>query len=389
MRALGWIVGVALATGASCFAGAARADSMDPALERLVLNSRCMAAVGGVGNYANPTAGFTRCLPNDFAFGKLVAQLGAALAPIPQYAGRSTGFGGYKISLQGAYTTIDKDALYWQQGTQGAVDKSTNQASIVNKSPDSLLQLYSVRLAKGLPFGWEVGASFGYLVNTTIVSGGGDVRLSVLEGFRPYLPLGYLPDVAVGGSVRTITGTSQIKLTVVGVDAQISKPIPISGTVVLQPHVGYQWLRIFGDSGLIDTTPNTEPVQHCGYQGDNNPASPDPTKPNVLDGQPVCKGSSADFNNNVVFNNIRLDRHRINFGADLRFQMVFVGVNVLTDLISPAKANKNLDNSFTPDANDPSGTKQLQGNPLGPDPNTGKDEVKGQWTVAVELGAAF
>jgi hypothetical protein len=393
MRARASILAAALAgSSLATTTSTARADELDPSLERFVLTTRCQTTVGGAGNYYNPAAGFRSCLPDDLSFAKLVAQMGAALAPIPQYASRTTGFGGYKVSIQGAYTTIDKNAPYWKKGTQGPIDKSSNQSSVINNSPPSVLQMYSARIAKGLPFGFEVGATFGWLANSGIVAGGGDIRASVLEGFRPYLPLGYLPDVAVGGGVRTITGTSQIKLTIASFDAGLSKPIPIAGTVVLQPHVGYQWLRIFGDSGLIDMTPNTEAVGHCGYSGDNTPASPDPAKITksgpTLDGQPVCRGSSADFNNNVVFNNIRLTRHRINFGFDFRFQMVYFGVNVLTDLVPVAKANTGT--VETPDKNDPSGQKKLTVNPFEQNPNSNDpDAVKSQWTVAVELGAAF
>jgi hypothetical protein len=387
MRAVGKFLGFALAAVSTLVAGAARADKMDPALERLVLNNRCMASVSNVGNYYDPTAGFARCLPDNIGFAKLVAQLGAAIAPIPSYGARTTGFGGYKVGVQGAYTTIDADAPYWKAGTQGPVDTSTNQNSIVNSNPDSVLQMYSVRLAKGFPFGLEVAASFGHLVNTTMVAGGGDVRLSVLEGFRTNLGLGYLPDLAVGGGVRTITGTSQLKLTVVSADATLSKPFPIAGTLVFQPHAGYQFLRIFGDSGLIDMTPNTEPVKHCGYTGDNNPASPD-TRKTPLDGQPVCSGSSADFNNNVVFDAVRLNRHRLNVGADVRFQMVYFGVNVLADLMPVADANTGT--KVVPDGTDPSATKTIALNPYADDPRTSDpDAVKSQVTVSVELGAAF
>lgn len=387
MGSFGKLLGCAFAVTSTLVAGSARADKMDPALERYVLNSRCIASVNGVGSYYAPTAGFARCLPNDLAFSKLVAQMGAAIAPVPSYSARTTGFGGYKVAIQGAYTTIDSDAPYWKNGTQGPIDKSTNQSPIINSNPDSMLQLYSVRLAKGFPFGLEVGASFGHLVNTSLVAGGGDVRLSLLEGFRTNLPLGYLPDLAVAGSIRTISGTSQLKLTVASFDTMISKPFPIAGSVVFQPHVGYQWVRIFGDSGVVDMTPNSEPVGHCGYKGDNNPATPDASK-TALDGQPVCAGSSADFNNNVVFDAVRLTRHRINIGADFRFQMVYFGLNVLADLIPVAEANTAL--KTVPDGTDPSASKTVAVNPFADDPRTiENDAVKSQLTLAAELGAVF
>ena len=148
---------------------------------------------------------------------------------------------------------------------------------------------------------------------------------------------------------------------------------------------------IFGDSGLIDLTPNTDPVSHCGYQGDNNPATPDPNKTD-FDGQPVCSGSSADFNNNVVFNKIRLVRHRLNFGAQLRYQMIQFGVHFLTDVINPVEANKDGDTVIEDavDPDDPSGRTTFQLNRLADDPRTdGDDSVKSQWTLSWELGAIF
>jgi hypothetical protein len=386
----------ALAVAILTTAAAAQADSMDPALGRLVVDTSCRTdgAVGtdvaqGRGEFYDPLAGFARCQRNDAAFAKLVAQLGFALAPTASHAARTTGFGGYKVGVEMAYTTIDSDADYWKRGTEGPTSKSQNLASIVNDSPDDVLQLYSVRLAKGFPFGLELGAGFGYLANTSIVSGGGDVRFALFEGFRESVP-GYLPDVGVGGGVRTITGTSELKLTVASFDAQLSKPIHIAGTVIIQPHVGYQWIRIFGDSGLIDLTPNTDALTTCRYQGDNTPANPDTGKQNaagqnLYDGQPVCAGSSADFNNNTVFAPVRLTRHRINFGAQVRFQMLYLSLHALTDVVKASDAN---DQTYT--ISNPAAGTSREVNLYADDPRTeGDDEVGRQWTFSIELGASF
>jgi hypothetical protein len=206
--------------------------------------------------------------------------------------------------------------------------------------------------------------------------------LSLFEGFRTGIPA-IFPELAAGGSVRTITGTEEFQLTVVGVDAQISKPIPIGGAVILTPYVGYQWIRIFGDSGLVDLTPNTDAVNLCGYERANhpNPDGPAPGK-TLYDGQPVCNtGTSADFNNTVVFDAVRLNRHRLNFGLQFRFQMVKLGVHFITDVVSPADANEGTNAVIaTPDpADDPLATTTV---------NQFQD-VKRQWTLALDIGAVF
>jgi hypothetical protein len=242
-----------------------------------------------------------------------------------------------------------------------------------------MLQLYTLKIRKGFPFGLEITGAVGYLAHTNIVSGGADIRWSLFEGFRTGIPA-IFPELAVGGSVRTITGTEQFQLTVAGFDGQISKPLPIAGTLVITPYVGYQWIRIFGDSGLVDMTPNTDAVTACGYRGTNSPATPDPSK-STFDGQSVCShgsGASADFNNTTVFNPVRLTRHRLNFGLQWRFQMVKFGAHFITDVIGVSEANQGA---------------QYEIKTVHPDGSTTSvnkfDGVQKQWTLAFDLGAVF
>jgi hypothetical protein len=339
---------------------------MDPALARLVSNTGCRVNPSGGGTFYNPKSGFTPCGRDDAAFAKLVAQYGAAIAPSAMHSARTTGYGGFELAIEGGFTTIDKDASYWQKGTEGPQDQTSKRFSVVNKEPPGMMQLYTFKIRKGFPFGIELTGNFGYLAQTSIYTLGADVRWSLFEGFRTGIPA-IFPELSVGGSVRTITGTDQMQLTVVGVDGQISKPIPIAGVTVVTPWIGYQFLRIFGDSGLIDLTPNTDAVNYCGYKGTNTPATKDPSKP-YQDGQPVCaKGSSADFNNTTVFNPARLNRHRIVAGLNLRVQMVMLGFQFAYDVVDPADANK-------------------------PEKTTDKNlftDVKRQMTLAFDLGAVF
>ena len=385
MRLTGWLK---LGAGALALAGLvalpakAAADTMDPALNRLVhpLARGCLAkGPDGTGAFYNPRSGFSRCVPDDAAFAKLVAQYGFAVAPTAMRSARSTGFGGFEFSLEADYTKIDNNASYWREGTQGPQDPTTKRYSVENRSPDSMLQLYSVKIRKGFPFGLELGGQVGYLAHTSIITGGADVRLSLLEGFRAHIP-GIFPDVAVGGSVRTITGTEQLQLTVAGFDAQISKQIPIAGTVQLTPYVGYSWIRIFGDSGLVDFTPNTDALSACGYAGPNLPGTAGAKAP--YDGQPICKnGTAADFNNTVVFNPVRLTRHRLDFGLQLRIQVVKLAAHFITDLVNPEDANQGADYAISKDpVNDPSGAKGTESKFAG---------LPKQWTLAFELGAVF
>jgi hypothetical protein len=349
----------------------ARAEPMDPALDRLVLDPRCRDAAGvyqdSDANLDALQSGPGRrrwCAPDHGQFKKIINQYGFALAPTAMHSARTTGFGGFHLSIEAALTRIDDESDYLEDGTQGPRDQSANRFSVRNKNPDQFLQVYSAKFRKSFGFGLELTGVVGFMPKTNIISGGADARLSLLEGFREGIP-GIIPDLAVGGGVRTITGTPQFQLTIAGLDVQISKPLPIADSSVITPWVGYQYIWIFGDSGLVDLTPGTDPIGYCNYAGPNVPGNRDPAKPNA-DGQPVCAGGSPlDFNNNVVFDKVRLERQRLIFGLNYRYEMVVVGGQFITDIVDPADAQ-----------NSDADKKLLEGVPR-------------QWTLVIELGAMF
>ena len=75
-----------------------------------------------------------------------MSELGYALAPSAFHPARTTGFGGFALSVEASFAHINADAVdatgtqYWHAGTQGPVDPSTHQFSVVNKNPDSFLR---------------------------------------------------------------------------------------------------------------------------------------------------------------------------------------------------------------------------------------------------------
>ncbi len=331
----------------------ASAGSMDPATERL----QCGANDPECGELGDPDQG---------AFTRLISAYGFALAPEAFHSARTTGFGGFQLGVVGLYSKIDSDADYIRKGTRGSTDESTQTGATENKDPSSLLQTYSVRMLKGFGFGLEVAGQFGFMPDTSIMNGGADVRLSLLEGFRDGFA-GVLPDVAVGGGVRTITGTSQFQLTVAGADAQISKSLTISDTAVFTPWIGYQYLWIFGDGNLIDLSPSVDAQGACNYHGVNTPGNPQASEP--FDGQPICDGgSNEDFNRNVVFDPVRLERQRFLVGMSYRYEMIFAAGQFMMDFIPPEEAQVNDDDGEDKIA--------LEGVPK-------------QWALAFELGAKF
>jgi hypothetical protein len=329
----------------------ALAGSMDPAIERFVTQptpngmplpkgfscqsiaqnpSVLTKAPFPTGAASNNAAAYA-CQPNNLAFHNLVTEYGFAIAPNAFHPARTTGFGGFAFTIEANYTKINADASaggiqYWHLGTQGPTDPNTNQFSTVNNSPDSILQVYSLKARKGFPFGFEVTGDLSYVANTTLWTAGADIRWSLLEGFRTGF-LGYMPDVSVGGGVRTLTGTSEFDLTTVGIDVQVSKPFTLADSSVLTPYVGYQRLYIFGDSQSVSLTPNVNPLTQCGYEGVN------PTT-----GQTMCKHAGINdfsFNEDTTFSNVRNHRDRGIIGVNYRYEILYFATQFLIDLVAP------------------------------------------------------
>src|SRR5436190_1685669 len=118
---------LALAFGVSVFAGSqvAHADPLDPALERLVTaeTAGCRSEAGEYTPIGGVSGGRTApCLPDDVAFKKLINQYGFALAPSAMHSARTTGYGGFHLSLEALYSTISPGRDYWKRGTQGTRD---------------------------------------------------------------------------------------------------------------------------------------------------------------------------------------------------------------------------------------------------------------------------
>jgi hypothetical protein len=360
-------VAVAVASFAAALVlarGVARAADMDPTPERLfieppgLMGTSCQDVARDPGG--DPT-GFIEthpgmipnsfpCRPNNIAWANLMSELGYAIAPSAFHPARTTGFGGFALSLEASFAHINANAVaagdssgtqYWHLGTRGAVDPANHQFSIVNNNPDSLLQIYSVQARKGLPFGLEIAGVLGYVANTSLWLGGGDVHWALLEGYRTGI-LGYLPDIAIGGGVRTLGGSPKFFLTTIGMDAQVSKPFALADSAVLTPYLGAQRLIIVADSTVVDLTPTVDPLQQCGYQG-VNPQDGTPSCRNTLtttSGQQIANNS--DFNNNVTFHKARIHRWRGIAGVTYRYEILYLAGQFAADLEDPSTENADL-----------------------------------------------
>ncbi len=341
---------------ASVVATEARAGGMDPTPERLVLQPANLPPGASCQSIAANPAGAVNaglrpqdylCRPNNAAFKNMLGDLGFAIAPSASYPARTTGIGGFQVSIEASYTRINSSrsvdnpdgsqTRFWQLGTRGAQDSNTKQFSIVNNEPDSLLQIYSIKARKGLPLGFEIAGSFGTIANTGLWVGGGDLRWSLLEGFRTGA-LGLLPDISVGGGVRTVTGSSRFYLTTVGVDVKASKHIALADSAQIIPSIGYQRLLIFGDSNVMDSTPNVDALAQCGYDG------PDPQTggPRCRNKLPNGADANTDFGNTFTYERLRAHRNRGMLGLAYRYEIIWLGSQFAFDINDPKDENPDL-----------------------------------------------
>lgn len=344
LRRLAVLGGLVAATYAS---SASAADAMDPVTERLVLQpaglppgQTCQSiAADPAGAGAGLRPQDLACRPNDAAFANMMADLGFAIAPTGFYPARTTGVGGFQVSLEASFTRLNTSrsvanpdgsrTSFWQEGTRGDGARNT--------SPDSLLQIYAIKARKGLPLGFEIAGSFGTIASTPLYTVGGDLRWAFLEGFRTGA-LGYLPDLSVGAGVRTVTGTSRFSLVTVGIDARASKAIALADSAQIIPGIGFQRLMVFADSNVVDATPNVDALDQCGYAG-ANPATGAPICRNKL---PNGQDANGDLANTFTFDKARSHRNRALASLSYRYEIMWLGSQIAVDLSDPESENPGL-----------------------------------------------
>jgi len=226
------------------------------------------------------------------SFRSLMSQLGMALAPQFHSPAETGGYNGFAFAMKYGFTTIDDSSEYWEHGTV--------------RPPDPVLHTLSMDIRKGIWFpvpSFELGAGFTHLVGSSLFSLNASAKLSLHEGFLHWAT----PALAVRFVGQRIVGTSQVDLTIIGMDISVSKSFGVGGTFNFTPYFGYNIMWIWADSQVIDTTPGVDSLQWSA-----DPAGGSFTTP-IRPGQ-FCT-YQADCNNNYVFDDQdAILRHRIFLG---------------------------------------------------------------------------
>jgi len=283
---------------------------MDPALSRLV-------QAAGNGPCA-PTSGATVC-PDNEAFEHLASELSVSLAPPVATGAATTGARGFYVGVSSTATPIRAGERYWVKGTRGA-----NVADEQNRRVDGMLAWNRIDVRKGLPFGFELGSSLGYGMDTSLWLLSAELRVAVFEGFHS--GLGALPDVALRGATQAMFGTSELSVRTHTLDVTLSKPFVVAVRHRVTPLLALQALFVNAKSGRIDLTPGTNAWNAC---------APTSARDNAADLACSSNAGAAELANTRSFRTVNQTRLRLFIGAEERYSLLSVTASLGFDLAVP------------------------------------------------------
>ena len=112
-----------------------------------------------------------------------------------------------------------------------------------NSAP-SYLPVPKIRARVGLPFGIDVGASYGYVPELSIETIGGEIKWAAYKGGV------IMPAIAIRGTYATLLGVSDVGLQTYGADLSISK-----GFAIFTPYagIGQVWMKGKATGSLAGT----------------------------------------------------------------------------------------------------------------------------------------
>ncbi len=296
-------------------------------------DSPCLVVAASAPTYAGRANGLP-CRADGAAFSALAGEYGYAIAPTLLHGAHTYGQRSFDLRFESSIATINSSQSYWKLGTEGPPDPATHAASVRNKEPAPVLALYGVRAHKGLPFGFETGAFFGWLGQTSLFVPGVSVRWAPKEGFREDLP-GLLPDLSVGVQFRTITGTTKLQAYTTSIDVELSKRIVVANALEFTPYLGGQRLIVATRSGSLDLTPNVDANDQCGFAGYDESRNHAKICSNGV-------GKNSDFANAHTYGTNVTYRTRVVTGAQVKREHFIGAAELAFDVAEPGGENPSL-----------------------------------------------
>lgn len=183
-----------------------------------------------------------RCTPNNAAWRDLTTQLGYIVAPRIATPAETLGHAGFHLGLMWSGTSVSAGQEYWQ--VQEAAQRTGNARGFA--------QTLQLDLRKGLPFSFELGVNFMWLVDSEMFAPGLEVGWALQEGYR------FVPDLSLRAAVNHMVGNRDLLLTTLALGAVLSKSFSVSGVINFTPYAGWSVILISANSRVIDPTPLVE-----------------------------------------------------------------------------------------------------------------------------------
>jgi hypothetical protein len=179
--------------------------------------------------------------PDQGAFHDVSKDLVGAFSYHALVPAESTGITGVGVGGFGTYMSTDESA--WKALTGSSVSE---------------IGMAGIAAHKGLPFGIDVGAFYGWVPTTGAGIYGAELRYAILDGGVA------TPGISVRGAFTKSTGIDDIDLTTYSLDAAISK-----GFAFITPYVGagYVWGKVKANGTFSDVLNNESPDEARVFAG--------------------------------------------------------------------------------------------------------------------------
>lgn len=134
------------------------------------------------------------------------------------------------LSYKGQTPTTPLGLTGFDLGIAVTASKIQNLAvleAVTSNKASSTVYVPTLRLHKGLPFGFDIGAMYASIPNSNIKYYGGELRYAIIQGGVA------APAIGLRGSISKLAGVEQLELDTRGIDLSISK-----GFTVFTPYAG-------------------------------------------------------------------------------------------------------------------------------------------------------
>jgi hypothetical protein len=249
----------------------------------------------------------------------LMSELGVVMAPHLMTPADTLGYAGFQVSAELGFMAINPNrqvgGQYYWNGVQGVDPNAPNAVR-----PATTLTTVGGFVRKGL---WlpipalEFGVGAVSLLGSHMYAIQGYAKFALQEGFHDWV----LPSFAVRGSASQLLGTSDVTMTVYGIDLLISKAFSLGGTARIEPFLGWNVLFIDARSGVIDGTPKCD--AYAQFQ------TPRGTMMTPGGCNPGDDGTWGDLGANFTFpSQDVIIRYRWTAGAKLKLSVLFVAAEL-------------------------------------------------------------